>query len=89
MRLVKSPNPQKKWRAIFEDGTTTDFGSSAHQDYTQHHSETRRALYRQRHKKDLATKDPKRAGYLAYYLLWGDSTSLEDNLRLYKARFGL
>jgi Family of unknown function (DUF5754) len=88
MRLVKSPLPQKKWRAIFQDGTHTDFGDSTMQDYTQHHDTQRRANYKSRHSKDLETGDPRRAGFLSYYLLWGQSTSLQENLRHYKQRFG-
>jgi len=28
-------------------------------------------------------------GYLSYYLLWGDSTDLQTNVRAYRKRFGL
>lgn len=89
MKLERSPIAKKKWRAIFDDGTHTDFGDATMQDYTQHHNKTRRTLYRKRHAKDLATGDPTRAGFLSYYILWGDSTSLAANLRAYKNRFSL
>ena len=49
----------------------------------------RRSRYRKRHKKDLDTKDFKRAGYLSYYILWGDSSNLETAIKDYKKRFGL
>ena len=45
--------------------------------------------YRARHKKDLDTKDFKRAGFLSYYLLWGDNTSLKQNIEDYKKKFNL
>ena len=32
----KSPNPKKKFRVVFEDGTHTDFGASGYSDYTLH-----------------------------------------------------
>ena len=92
LRVVKSDRPGKKWKAVFDnDGKskTTHFGASGMQDYTQHHDKERRERYRQRHKKDLDTNDPTRAGYLSYYLLWGDSTSLEQNLSAYRSRFHL
>ena len=57
------------------------------EDYTQHHDTERREAYRSRHEKDLKTGDPHRAGYLSYYILWGDSTSLAKNLADYKRRF--
>ena len=40
-----------------------------------------------RHKKDLRTNDPKRAGYLSYFILWGESKSLRENVKSYKKRF--
>ena len=89
VKIVKSPIASKKLCAIFDDGTHTDFGDSSAQDYTQHHDVERRRLYRLRHKKDLLTHDPKRAGYLSYYVLWGDSTSLAANVAKYKAMFNL
>ena len=58
-------------------------------DYTLNKDKERRARYRIRHKSDLDTKDPTRAGYLSYYILWGDSTSLKKNISDYKKRFNL
>ena len=86
MRLVRGVYPHK-WTAIFDDGKRTSFGHRDYEDYTQHHDKERRDRYRIRHEKDLRTGDPKRAGYLSYYLLWGDSTSLEKNLADYNKRF--
>ena len=91
LEISKSHNPKKKYKAIFtkDNGKTKtiDFGSSPHQDYTQHHDKDRRLLYRQRHQKDLKG-DPMRAGYLSYYILWGDSTNLQTNFKSFKNKFG-
>jgi hypothetical protein len=91
--VTKSPKPGKKWRATFKSETgrekNTDFGDSKAQDYTQHGDKTRRDAYRNRHAKDLATKDPTRAGFLSWYILWGDSTSFQENLKNYKSKFNL
>ena len=91
LQILKSDNPKKKYKAIFTkpDGKTKtiNFGSSTHQDYTQHHDKNRRLLYRKRHEKDLKG-DPMRAGYLSFYILWGDSTSLQTNIRAFKKQFG-
>jgi hypothetical protein len=46
-----------------------------------------RARYRKRHAKDLKTNDPHRAGYLSYYILWGDSPNLATNVAAYTKRF--
>tara|TARA_S200002703_G_C3596784_1_gene183316 strand:+ start:128 stop:376 length:249 start_codon:yes stop_codon:yes gene_type:complete len=65
------------------------FGAKGMDDYTITKDKKQREAYRARHKKDLDTKDPTRAGYLSYYLLWGDSTSLQENIKNYKKRFNL
>lgn len=89
LKITKSPNPEKKLRAIFDDGKHTDFGASGMQDYTLTGDKERRRLYRQRHAKDLETNDPTRAGFLSYYILWGDSTSRAVNTAAYKKRFNM
>lgn len=88
-----SDKPEKKLKAVFKDEKTgrtrtTHFGASGMDDYTKTHDEKQRAAYRQRHAKDLLG-DPTRAGYLSYYILWGDSTSLATNISTYKKKFDL
>ena len=91
LQILKSDNPKKKYKAIFtkDDGKTKTihFGASGYDDYTTHHDTDRRTQYRKRHEKDLKG-DPMRAGYLSYYILWGDSTSLQTNIRTFKKQFG-
>ena len=89
MKLVKSTDGVHKWVAEFDDGTKTRFGAAGMDDYTLTGDKDARLRYQIRHKMDLRTRDPKRAGYLSYYLLWGDSTSLAENLAAYKRRFNL
>lgn len=91
--IKKSTKAGKKWTAYFEDTETgrrktTHFGASGMQDYTQHKDPERAERYRQRHKKDLRTQDPTRAGYLSYFVLWS-SPDLARNIRSYKKRFNL
>jgi len=92
MVVSKSDKPKKKYVAIFTDTETgrtkkTYFGAAGMDDYTLTKDKEQRARYRSRHKKDLKTGDPTRAGFLSYYLLWGDSTSLRTNIASYKKRF--
>ncbi len=93
MVIKKSTKPGKKLQAVFtrDNGRTktTHFGSAGMNDYTITKDKERRRLYRERHKKDLTTKDPTRAGFLSYYILWGDSTSRTENIKNYKRRFNL
>lgn len=93
LRLIPSPNPKKKWRAVFltDSGRekNTDFGQAGADDYTLTKDKEQRERYRTRHEKDLKTGDPSRAGMLAYWILWGDYTSVRSNLEAYKRRFNL
>ena len=88
LRIEKATYPHK-YQAVFDDGTVTKFGYRPMEDYTQHHDKERRRLYRLRHKKDLETGDPRRAGFLSYYILWGFSTDIHKNIVDYKRRFNL
>ena len=91
LEILKSDFPKKKYKAIFtkDDGKTktVHFGANGYEDFTTHHDKDRRRLYRQRHEKDLKG-NPITAGYLSYYILWGDSTSLQTNIRAFKKQFG-
>ncbi len=93
MVIKKGTAKNKKWKAIFYDGDkklkTTQFGDDRYKDYSQHKDKERRDKYRSRHKKDLAKGDYMSAGHLSYYILWGDSTSLNTNIKQYKKKFKL
>jgi hypothetical protein len=65
------------------------FGANGMDDYTRTKNKEQRERYRKRHRKDLNTSDPTRAGYLSYYILWGESSSIQDNIRSYKRRFNV
>jgi Family of unknown function (DUF5754) len=70
--ITPSTRLEKKYMAIFDkDGRkkTTHFGSKGMDDYLQKHDKDQRDRYRTRHKKDLMTRDPTRAGFLSYYIL--------------------
>ena len=67
----------------------THFGATGYTDYTKGASDETRTAYRARHKKDLETNDPTKAGFLSYFILWGDSRSVPTNVSAFKQRFGL
>ena len=93
IKISKSDKPEKKYVAVFEkdNGKTkkTYFGQAGADDYLKTGDKERRRLYRERHQKDLSTNDPTRAGFLSFYILWGDSTSLNENIKNYKKKFNL
>ena len=89
MKLTRANDGKHKWIAEFKDGTHTRFGAVGMDDYTKTHDKEQRERYRTRHKKDLETHDPKRAGFLSFHILWGDSTDIHSNLRAYTRRFNV
>ena len=87
---------KKKYAAVFEINTkdgkkrkkTTKFGAKGMSDFTKHKDIDRRERYISRHKKDLRTKDPTRAGYLSMYILWNKKT-YKASLADYKKRLNI
>jgi len=49
VKITKSPNKKKKFRATLEDGRTVDFGASGYSDYTKHKNPSRMRSYVLRH----------------------------------------
>lgn len=91
--ITESEKPDKKLKATFlqDNGRTktVHFGAKGMDDYTLSKDKEQRDRYRTRHKKDLETGDPTKAGFLSYYVLWGDSTSRATNIAAYKKKFNL
>lgn len=84
--LCVSPVPSKKLRIIYPSGKHRDFGATGYSDYTLHKCKARRARYRKRHRKDRI-HDPFKPGALSWWILWGNSTSLETNFRAFVKKF--
>jgi len=92
--IQKSPKKGKKLVAIFKDKDgkivkQTHFGAEGMSDFTIHKDKERRKRYRNRHRKDLDTGDFRRSGYLSWYVLWGDNSDLQTDIKDYKKRFKL
>jgi hypothetical protein len=88
LKVVRNKTGLKKFTAVFLRANGTEkrvkFGAKGYSDYTIHKDRARRERYRQRHKKDLATRDATRPGFLSWHILWGDSTNLNANIRAYR-----
>ena len=93
LSVTTSSKPEKKLMAKFQTDSgrtrTVHFGQQSADDYTLSHDKEQRERYRTRHAKDLQTEDPSRAGFLSYYILWGDSTSRATNIASFKRKFNL
>ena len=90
--VVPAGDGVHKYAAKFENGRskTTKFGAAGMDDYTKTKDKEQRARYIERHGRGNENwSDPTSAGALSRYLLWGESTSLMENLRRYRSRFNL
>lgn len=86
--LHNSRRAGKKHVAIFINGKTgqsksVHFGQQGSKTYLDHGDKQIREAYRARHSVYLNPEDLTSPAYLSYFLLWGESTSLAQNLRFY------
>lgn len=96
MKLISikpSTNPEKKYMAVFETEKgrtkTTHFGQASADDYTKTHDKEQRARYLKRHRANENWEKPDTAGSLSKHILWGSSTSIRENISLFKKKFNL
>lgn len=85
-KLKISSRPTKKFdiwvpRLVSDKLKKVSFGAKNYEDYTIHHDKERRKRYRLRHQYDKLD-DPYSPGFWSYYVLWGNSTNLNTNLKL-------
>lgn len=95
MKLIKvetSNRDGKKYQAIFlhDDGRRqiVHFGAEDYSDYLQHKDKERRERYRKRHL-NAFINIPNTPAALSWHLLWGPSTSLNENIRIFKSRLNV
>jgi len=91
INIKKSKIKGKKFTAIFSiNGRTkiTHFGAKGASDYTIHHDVSRRNRYIFRHRKDLRTKNPTKAGYLSMFILW-NKNNFKSSLQDYRRRLNI
>ena len=65
VKVVRSPDSKKKFRAILENGKTVDFGARGYSDYTKHKTPSRMRSYVLRHggqipRRIIAERNPSR-----------------------------
>ena len=86
--LEKSNKPNKKLVIKFkEPNLTIHFGSKNSSTYLDHHDKVKRENYLKRHKANEDWNKPNSRGALSRWLLWGDSTSLNENIKQFKQKF--
>jgi hypothetical protein len=89
--IKKSNKKDKKLMATFETNgrkKVIHFGAKGMSDFTKHHDKARRKRYITRHRKDLGTGNPARAGYLSMFVLWNKPT-VAGGIRDYRRRLNV
>ena len=89
MKLIRANDGKHKYIAEFKDGKRVPFGAVGYDDYTITHDKEQRARYINRHRAHEDFNNPRTAGALSRWILWGDSTSLHANHRAYENRFNV
>jgi len=92
--IKKSSNPEKKLMAVFSYPETTrtktiSFGSAGMADYTKTKDKEQRSRYLARHRRRENWQKPDSAGALSRWILWGPSTSRQENISNFKSKFNL
>ena len=91
MYIVESTRKKtgKRFMAIFHDGKTIHFGSYGGQAYIDHGDKDKRTNYIKRHQSRENWTTPYNAGSLSRWILWGDSPSIDENIKAFKKRFNI
>ncbi len=91
--IKKSDKAGKKMVAVFtrDNGRTKSvhFGQAGAPDYTITKDKAQRKRYLDRHRKNENWSNPESAGALSRWILWGNSTSRQENIRSFKSKFNL
>ena len=93
IEIKKSTRENKKLMAIltYDDGSVkrVHFGAEGYEDYTTSKDKEQRSRYLLRHRKNENWNVPDTAASLSRWILWGETTSRKENIRLFKKRFNL
>ncbi len=86
VKIESSPVKMKRYRVYLENGSHYDFGLDTGKTYIDGVSEKTREAYRARHLGNLTEKRlissliPSPSLY-SFYLLWGESRSIDENIK--------
>ena len=91
VEIKNSDKKDKKYMAIFTDDNkkkTIHFGLKGSTTYLDTGDKKLRDAYRARHRAVYNKSSPMTASRLSYDITWGDSQSLEKNIKDYKKKYG-
>lgn len=76
--------------AKFDDGEIIKFGSLGYDDFiTSGGDLKKKKSYLARHRANEDWTNPKTAGALSRYILWGPTTSIVENIKRFKRKFNM
>ena len=81
--------PSGKGGCAKEQKLEIHFGAAGYKDYTLGASDSEKLNYIARHDVNEDFDDPLTAGALSRWLLWGPTTDLQENIKLFKAKFNV
>lgn len=87
MKLKDSSAKGKRLTAIFDNGRQVHFGLKGGSTYVDHKDPKKRDAYLARHRVREDFNDPYTAGSLSARILWGQHTTIRENLAAFKKRF--
>ena len=93
LKIVPSDRPEKKYKAVFEQGDgsskTIHFGADGYKDFiSSKGNEVKKKAYIARHSVNERWYRPDTAGALSRWVLWNKPT-LNESIKDYKKRFNL
>lgn len=89
MQIKPSTRKDKRFMAIFKNGTVTHFGAKGGTTYIDVGDKAKRSAYIARHRVNENWKDGYSAGALSRFILWGDYTSIDGNTAAYNRMFNI
>ena len=90
MIIKPSTRKDKRFMAIFKNGTITHFGAKNGNTYIDHGDKKKRLAYIARHSKNGENwRDPYSAGALSRFILWGDYSLIDGNVAKYNRDFNV
>jgi len=90
MQVSNSNRKGKRFVATFKDGTRVHFGQAGGSTYIDHGDKAKRDAYLARHGVNRENwNNPRSAGALSRWILWGDYTSIDGNIASFKRKFGV
>ena len=88
LSIKPSTRKDKKYMALFSDGTLTHFGQKRYEDFTMHKDPERKQRYLLRHISRENWNNPISPGALSRWILWNKPT-VEESLKDYIKKFNL